>query len=390
MNSRPILVPAEKAASGHVPALDGIRALSCLFVLFAHLPEVPRTKPMSDMWYLFTGWMTHGRIAVTFFIALSGFCLMMRFVRSKHGAMSWKEFYRRRIRRTLPAYYAILLINVVVLGLIYGPSFGLAGTNVEPVTPSGTLAAFILNMDLMARFDLNPPAWTVSVEWKLYLLFPLMVWLLRRKGWLVALLCTFAGAFAWYRLTLNSGLKYACIQFTVVFLVGMMGAWMLYDPTCPVRRWKNLPWGRISGALGIWILMLCLRWSGFQLEQWQFPFDIATSFFAVAFIIYVAKEEGTLVRRALSQRHLVWVGTISYSLYLIHALIFRGIWRWTVLAGVPGSALKTLIVFVVGMPVAFACAWGCYKLFEEPFMRHRKRAVAQAPAADVGLVAQAA
>src|SRR5205807_888516 len=98
--------------------------------------------------------------AVTTFIVISGFCLMLPVAIAggtlKGGA---KQFYQRRARRILPPYYAALALSVAI-ALARG----------VPVTNGSLISHALLIHDFGASwiFDINGALWSIAVEWQLY------------------------------------------------------------------------------------------------------------------------------------------------------------------------------------------------------------------------------
>jgi peptidoglycan/LPS O-acetylase OafA/YrhL len=159
--------------------LDGVRGLAALFVVVNHIflrafPGYPVDR--APFW---AGWFIYGRFAVVVFIVLSGFSLALSPVR--HG---WKvdgvsRFAYRRARRILPAYWAALAFSLAVAWFVVAPP-GQGAPDVKSVLVNGLLV-----QNLVGAPSPNDSFWSMAVEAQLYLVFPLLLLMVRRPGAIV-------------------------------------------------------------------------------------------------------------------------------------------------------------------------------------------------------------
>ena len=215
-----------KAAPGRLDYLDGIRALAALYVVVTHAFALEylddhRAIPVHQ----WTDWLLYGHLSVDVFIVLSGFCLglpVARHGRLPGGAL---DFFRRRARRILPPFFAALLFTLFLL--LRSPHVLL-----HPRDPAHALGPTLLTNALLLQ-DLFPiqnwmnnPFWSVAVEWKIYFLFPLFVWIGARWGWRVMLAVSALAAAA------------------VAGLLHVVYPALVLDHTCP--------WYVFLFAVGVW------------------------------------------------------------------------------------------------------------------------------------------
>jgi peptidoglycan/LPS O-acetylase OafA/YrhL len=179
-------------------------------------------------------------------------------------------------------------------------------------------ALMLQNWGLTTPNEFNWPAWSVSAEWLVYLLFPLFVlaWARtpRRAALLVIplLLAGMAALFAaagYSTITLNEGmgLLRALIEFAVGFLL-----WRLYRAG-EVQRWN---WSAI-GALSLGLVIALVVLSAGQ--SWT-DFPLVALF--VPLMLSLAYGRGPLAR-ICSTRAIVFLGEASYSIYLVHFAVLR-------------------------------------------------------------------
>jgi len=148
-----------------------------------------------------------GHQSVDVFIVLSGFCLMLPVAKSgelklRNGFVS---YLTKRAWRILPPYYAVLLICLVMTALLPalrqpGPSWRHALPAFEP----GMIISHLLlihNWSLDWFQKINPSLWSIAVEWQIYFVFPLLLWIFKRAGWLTGVFAGFAIGFSVFLFT---------------------------------------------------------------------------------------------------------------------------------------------------------------------------------------------
>ena len=221
----------------HVDYLDGVRGVAALYVTLCHAWSPLFQLSRTPWGRLGVGFADYGHQAVDVFLVLSGFCLMLPVVR--HGTLAggaW-GFYVRRARRILPPYYAALGLCLLLLLLL--PLF--SHHHGARFTPAGLAVNTLLLQDLFPPLanQFDAPTWTVAVEWKIYFLFPLLVWLLRRAGPGAVLLLTAAlGAGLtglMHHLAPAMPLDHTCPWFTALFGLGVCAGWATGRP--PTEKW---------------------------------------------------------------------------------------------------------------------------------------------------------
>ena len=143
----PVII-GSSVPSKHVAYLDGLRGLAALYVVLHHawLQTWPVTlyqdAAPGPAIMRFTRWLAFGHYAVTFFITLSGFCLMIPVLRASHLRGGVRGFALGRIRRILPPYYAALLLSTVIAVLfLRNPTHTLYDGSL-PVTLGECLSTF--------------------------------------------------------------------------------------------------------------------------------------------------------------------------------------------------------------------------------------------------------
>lgn len=166
-----------------IRVLDGVRAIACLSVLFFHVNVAARDfhiwSPIHEFGSLVGATAFYGQSGVVLFFVLSGFLLFLPYAKAMLFGSSWPslwQFYLRRIFRIVPAYFAalvllILLFNQQYLQMIHWHEIWLFLT---------------FRQDFPITYQkIDGPFWTLAVEFQFYLLLPLIAWvmgLIVRRG----------------------------------------------------------------------------------------------------------------------------------------------------------------------------------------------------------------
>jgi len=331
--------------TSRIPSLDGLRAVSILLVLWCHASLTygfPGRHPW-EQWFGQFG-LYHGEFGVGIFFVISGYLittLLMR-EREKTGRISLGKFYVRRAFRIFPAAYVYLLVITVV--------------EWQTIAKGPLLASYLYGMDFVRK----PPwdllhLWSLAVEEQFYLLWPaalVLFWNKKEKiaiGAIVAALC-FRVAFLLWGLTDLMPYTFPCVQDALA--AGCLLA-MCRDriPTKLVDRWV-LP-----------ILILVLAANEFKMPDGVYALLVQTPRnLGIALLVdHCMRKE----YRLLNWGPVVWLGTISYSLYL---------WQMPFLMPIARThASHEWIKFPYNVGFALAAACASYYLVERPVLRVRDR-----------------
>ncbi len=332
----PVFGPPGDAHHQYFRHIDGLRALAIIPVVLFHL---------------LPAWCPGGFAGVDVFFVISGF-LITRGIVSDLGreAFSFRQFYVRRIKRILPAYFALIAFVLIVLPFFY--SYYRYRSVCESAIYSAFYAANIYFNSVISYFDVdakeNPllHLWSLAVEEQFYLFAPAIIWLLWkiRRNWLLlelSLLFVASLAFSWF--CIHTGRQ------TLAFYMLPSRAWELVAGSIV----SLIPLRRAGSALLAWPL----AWVGLGLvvapyflysEKVPFPGLAAVPPVLGAALLILYGGEG-VVCRALSWRPIVGIGKGSYSLYLWHwpiFVIFGSVWSVTRgTAGLLCSAIATVISY---------------------------------------------
>jgi peptidoglycan/LPS O-acetylase OafA/YrhL len=348
------LSPHERfLASRRFAALDGLRAISVLAVVWHH------TAGMQ-----YSGFMGRGALGVHMFFAISGFLITTLLLRerSRFGSISLRRFYARRTLRIFPIYYLVLLTYVVLVAVTrpgapesrsfwqHLPSFATYTSNwfVELSTETNVTFYF---------------AWSLATEEQFYLFWPP----------LLVLLLTWRGGPLWQPLTALALLSVATVlihhqvdsqalgwriagSLALPILLGAAAGLLLhsrrgFDLLAPVLT-------RRSAAPVVAVVLIALIVGEATIELVE-----------LAMVILVAAccvREDTWMHPVLTLRPLVFVGTISYGVYLMHMLAAN-------LARQVVPQEYGVIVFVPTVVLVLVAAHLSFRYFEGPILAYKRR-----------------
>jgi peptidoglycan/LPS O-acetylase OafA/YrhL len=353
--------------------LDGMRGLASLYVLIHHIVLVAGDKLAGLSPWM--GWTRHGIWAVSVFIVLSGYCLTLPLVQHDLRLPSWKLYFLRRARRILPPYYAALALAAAA-NWMFPEAYLHAGDN--PGTTLGSQAAHLLlyhNLHPDWIYDLNGAFWSIATEWQIYLLFPLLilpVW--RRLGVVLGLF--FSAALGWSLVKLTGQFQ-AVYYFVGLFGLGQAAA-ILSRSRPPWLGAPALGW-TVGALLGTLLVLGALAPALLSRRLWlelNLVGLITAGFILHSALRIAAGTPGPLVR-LLETKHVVGLGSFSYSLYLVHSPVLV-LTHWLLLKEQPGSD-DIWAYLIWSLAGSFVVAYGFYLLCERPLPRSVSPAQPSAP-----------
>ncbi|WP_301002485.1 acyltransferase family protein [Capsulimonas corticalis] len=325
--------------------LDGLRAIAAIYVMCAHGLSEQRLAIFS-----------YAHAAVTVFIVLSGFCLMLPVARSGDQKGGIIAFFIRRGRRILPPYYAAfaLCIAAAPLAAQAPPARDFPRSFAEHLFLTHDFGPF--------PYAISAPLWSVAVEWHIYLIFPVLAWAALRWGPIKmaagALLLSLA-AEHW------SPLKSPSMHYYGDFAIGAAGAFIAYSQETLSRSIRNQTrWPIFAGLIAVAMGVSLTALGAERYETIRDIVDLPISLMTVAVLIACAVPGGERCRRILSRTWLAGLGSFSYSIYLIHAPVLAVIHHF---APISGTETAATVVGILELPIVVAAAFVFYWIFERPF-----------------------
>ena len=351
-------------ATKYRPDIDGLRAVAIsLVVIFHFFPEQ----------------LPAGFLGVDIFFVISGFLISDLIIQGlDKEKFSLKEFYVRRIARIFPA-----LLLVLLFGMIYGYFFLYSNEYQQIGKHVFAGSFFVSNFVLLSEvgyFDnvaTTKPLlhlWSLGIEEQFYIFWPICLLVIIRLNFhlIFSIAIIFASSLALYFSgELNSDYTfYLPITRIWQLLLGALLAATLFRHNGMEKWIEDRVWAKNTiSVLGVVLILLPL--SVGQEHETPDPFMVATITVGAFFIIF-AGQSAIINKIVLSQKIMVWVGLISFPLYL---------WYWPLLTFsriIEGKNvdLEHRVYLIL---LAIFLGWGTYKFIETPIRnggrKHKKSAV---------------
>lgn len=338
--------------SSRIPSLDGLRALSISLVLFGHLCGTQNFWSGDSL-----GFLGFGEFGVRVFFVISGLLITKLLLNEfgTTGKIHLAKFYFRRTFRIFPPYYAFLFFLIIVQPL------GWFLLNDGDIWHTLTYTS---NYHLERSWNVGH-TWSLSVEEQFYLLWPAALLLLGvRRGWKAAVLVLLLSPFIrlgifhlWPSRAEGVGHQFETVADAIATgcVLACQTAWPQW-----ARAWyERLLQSRLMLALPV------LGFAGNSLSDhptpsFLFGYTLANLCIGVCVDWCIRNHEGRL-GRVLNSAPLVFVGTISYSLYLWQQLFLNR------------HSDNVTASFPLNLTLAVGAALLSYYLIEKPSLRLRQR-----------------
>ena len=336
------------------PDIDGLRAIAVGLVIAYHA----------------TPWLKGGFIGVDVFFVISGFLIgSLILAELDRGTFSLALFYNRRVRRILPALIVVLVATTVLAGVFLFPSdFTRFGHGLAAAALSFSNIFFASKDSYFTIASSSEPllhTWSLAVEEQFYLLFPLYLLALHRflRGQLrlavaVTAACSLIFSAVWVFLDQPHTFYYMHAR-----------AWeLLLGTLVALRAYPSFHSARTRNAVAISGLALIGLSSVLLARVEQFPGLAAFPPCLGAAMIIASGNVGTnVVARVLALRPVVFIGLLSYSLYL---------WHWPLIVFVKQYTFATALTTaqMVGViALTFVLALISWYFVERPCRQARPR-----------------
>ena len=308
-------------------------------------------------------------MGVDIFFVLSGFLITSLLLEEwrRTQEIRLRDFYFRRGLRLLPALFAFLLFlqGYTLLWMRGDPFWQMEKASLAVLAYIGNwMRAFdLLDMRVLSH------TWSLSIEEQFYLLWPVLLLVMLRYGrssrWIL-----------WALL-----LAIAIVAVRRGFMAGVVSEDRIYNGSdtrfdelltgCALAVVLEAGWlrGRLLSVLGYFVLpaialvvgLIAMPTTFLRIARVGWP---AIEISVALVVLYLVKRSGTPLHRLMETQWLVWVGRISYGLYLWHFPIIGRVGGWKFL-----GPFKVL----VGFALTFAVATVSYRVIELPFLRRKAK-----------------
>jgi peptidoglycan/LPS O-acetylase OafA/YrhL len=358
--------------------LHGIRGIAALYVMLFHIHLDYRDMQLEQGVQEIPLWiqvplalLSQGHAAVAVFILLSGYCLMLPVIKSADKELrgGFWGYVKRRAKRIIPPYYAAILLSLLVTASIPAmllPATGWHWNSGQPsFSPDVILSHIFLVHNLRAEwmFKIDPPLWSVGLEWQIYLLFPLLLPIWRRFG-VVPLLASAFGL----SVILNDVLPFSGM--ITLFTLGMFGAIVGFSQErALVQLRKNMPWNKLSILFFVGFLTVCIVDNDASVIK-DFFVGISTLCLIIKYTSFLTEKRSVsapFLLPLLQSKLAFTLGIFSYSLYLIHAPVLA-LYQLLLNSLALSLMAKGLLLFTIGPLLVLGVTYVFHTLIEKRFM----------------------
>ena len=374
MSQSPPLPPSNVASMKRIPALDGLRGLAILMVVFHHFyfwgwhSRLWEDTPWISAFMLkLTFLSAHG---VDLFLVLSGFLIAGILLDSKGRDRYYGRYYLHRAVRILPLYYGCLALVFLVVPFLGNQRF-------SPFSEQGYYWLFLGNLKPAITVPGLEVAhfWSVAVQVQFYLAFPLLVYLLPRRA-LKGLLVAVVAATPFIRLALGMA-KVPAFAFLFPAVADQLAAgclvavWIREEGSrLQLRDWS---WRAAFVVVPVFLAVMFLprRWHGVWFDP--VSHSAVTLFYGLVLMAVLTAPDMLPLNRVLNVRFLGIIGKYSYGMYAFHYLLLPPFVvlasRWGFGVEAPHKGIAFLIFAAVGFLGTFVLAWLSWHLYEKHFLK---------------------
>lgn len=323
--------------------IQGLRALAVILVMIYHANKT---------------WLPAGFLGVDIFFVISGFIISTLLFK---GEYDWKNFIIGRVKRILPAYLALLAgVSWVGATLLISKDFSFFRDSLQSAIAFDSNRYFASFSDYYAPSSHELPllhTWSLAIEMQFYILLPLILIVTPRRYLPEVLPVIFGASIAYSMWAISEGIEgnyFSLATRVSEFFVGVLLAY----------HYKRIKLSNsassVTGLIGLATVLV----SAFYISESQVP-GPWTLIPCLGVALIIASAHGP-VAKALSIGPMVWIGGISYSLYL---------WHWPILAYIRYVTQQyelSLLSYVSYFVLSFILAWISYKLIETPVRKLKK------------------
>jgi peptidoglycan/LPS O-acetylase OafA/YrhL len=360
-----------------IPAIDGLRTMAVLGVLWAHVWGFFNNIPWKigvDLNRI----ISFGRNGVDLFFVISGFCMYLMYGSkiARFSKDSFLDFLKRRWFRIAPAFYILIAVE----------SLRLLITDGKFPAQEFFYHLFFINIFLPKNL-FSPIYWSLATEFHFYLIFPFLFLFLKNQGELLKrvligiLICIVFRFFLFYfhRADIAAGDTISGFEIWYRFAefgFGIIAA-IIFTQSRELPGWLSGPKGFLIGLLVAFIGRICMLTEFLNhFGKWAFVIRTISEpvmTFGFGLLVLNVISSQNIFSRILSWKPFLFLGKISYSMYLWHYLIAQYISIY-IISHWGITFLNMNICILLSLVILIPVSWISFKFFEEPYFRKNAKA----------------
>jgi peptidoglycan/LPS O-acetylase OafA/YrhL len=370
----------------YIPALDGLRGLAIIMVMFFHFFaqgwEAPLLRWNECIGVLITKCLLFCRSGVDLFFVLSGFLITGILLDTKNKKGYFRRFYLRRVLRIFPLYYGTLLGVFVLIPL------GFSIVKGQPITLPDNQVMYWTGLSNFV--DLLPPGsepegfylghfWSLAIEMQFYLVWPAVVFLLDDKElFKISILCT-PIALITRVILIALGVSFATYGFTLaridsLAIGGLIAILVKRSVEISIESKFFKLTGAFLGSLLIAVILLPRRMFSPAFEV--VGYSIPAVFYGWLLMEVCRAKFDRFAGHFFNISILKWFGKYSYGLYLFHGLLGIKFQQWfggSKITDITHSAFLSMITyFLIAGAISACLAFASWHLYENFFLKLKR------------------
>ena len=360
-------------AEGKILYLESLRGIAALTVALHHFRV---NTPIADNTFVNNGWLM-----VDFFFVLSGYVIALNY---QEEIRSWRTLVTFQAKRFLRLYPLHIVMLFVFLGIETAKYFVTHHMGLVPdrsAFSANNAESFLHHISLTQSLFIdgttwNGPSWSISAEFYTYILFALVVLVFKARPSIYIAVSSVLVALGFLYLSRN-GYTFGIVRCLYSFFIGV-----LVLNCASVARWAVSTFA-MTLVVGATVVGLSVsEWPAFELVSLMFP-----PIFGLMILALVRSPVNGSLKRILEHRSLVYLGTISYGIYMVHVAVWwvinqvlRQVVRLPTVPSEEGGLLVVMdnqiyasLVVIAGVAAILYLSHQSYRRIEMPLnaLRHR-------------------
>lgn len=370
----------EDTNPNRIQTMEGLRGLAVTLVFLVHFNTLFSAwlDPNSATWHSAKFITSIGRIGVDLFLAITGYLIYGAVIKRP---VNFSKFMQRRMMRIYPTFFVIFLMYLAL-------SFVFSGESKLPESIFGKLTYILQNLFLLPGvFPIQPiitVSWTLSYDVFIYAALPILVQTLGMREWKPRNRVLFFLAIAIIHIIYCLSISGRLLRM-LLFISGII----LYELMNSYKMWKSLSksneWLAIVGFVFIVLPIIYI----FDIQH-----DILPEFFGTVedtrhyrvitlaatvwfFLLACFRSTNGILHRILTWRPLIWIGNVSFSLFLAHSLVlnFFELALKKIIPQQPTTPLLFWFILPIAYSMAFIAATVLYVTVEKPFSLEKMKSI---------------
>lgn len=346
-----------------IKPLTSLRFIFAWIVFISHLTFLEQSENPFFVW-LFQSICKEGYIGVSFFFILSGFILSYRYENIVLNKEQIKKFYVARFSRIYPLHVLTLLLAIPLT--IHILNRDIAMWLIEWIANLTLTQSFIPIKSMY--FSFNSLSWSISNEMFFYLLFPMILWALRKfkiiKNLLLPVLIGIAIVLV-FLIPRDFQHQIFYIHPFLRIIDFIIGIYLFQLFTYVKKRKFELKYNFLEASSSIFlILFFCLHHFIPQVLRYSFYY-----WFPISYLLFSFSFQKGILSKLLSNKVCVYLGEISFAFYMFHQLILRYFEIFNrKFFQIDNESIVVLCVFFLSLAVSHFS----YILYEKPIAYYLK------------------